>query len=201
METEYVIEIIAKSTPLLVKKCSSCSNDRFYCSDKFRINAQKKNIDVWLIYRCVKCDNTYNMTILSRTKPELVNKSLLTKFLDNDTATAWEYAFSSDTAQKNSVSFDFDGIEYEMIHHNVSLQKIISASNEVVRLRIKSRYRLNLKLAAIIKECLGVSTSQLNRIAEMEAISTSSTKPLKKQRVKDDDVIELCRAKLIETLF
>ena len=40
------------------------------------MNAQKRNIDVWLIYRCVECDSTYNLTILSRTKPELIKKDL-----------------------------------------------------------------------------------------------------------------------------
>ena len=84
METTFTWEIRVKNCPLLIKKCSHCDSDRFYCSDKFRMNAQKKNIDVWLIYRCVKCDNTCNMTLLSRTKPDLIDKKLFHSFSMND---------------------------------------------------------------------------------------------------------------------
>lgn len=48
------------------------------------MNAQKRNLDVWLIYRCAACDSTYNLTILSRTKPERIDKELFRKFLEND---------------------------------------------------------------------------------------------------------------------
>ena len=44
METTITWEVKVKNTPLLIKKCSHCDSDRFYCSDKFRMNAQKKNI-------------------------------------------------------------------------------------------------------------------------------------------------------------
>jgi hypothetical protein len=33
---------------------------------KFRTNAQKKRIDVWLIYRCSTCDETWNLPIYER---------------------------------------------------------------------------------------------------------------------------------------
>ena len=40
METTFTWEIRVKNCPLLIKKCSHCDSDRFYCSDKFRMNAQ-----------------------------------------------------------------------------------------------------------------------------------------------------------------
>ena len=33
---------------------------------KFRTNAQKKRIDVWLIYRCSACDEVWNLPIFER---------------------------------------------------------------------------------------------------------------------------------------
>ncbi|WP_084023929.1 DUF1062 domain-containing protein [Clostridium taeniosporum] len=29
-------------------------------SGKFRVNANKNNIDIWLIYQCEKCKSTWN---------------------------------------------------------------------------------------------------------------------------------------------
>ncbi|WP_099371564.1 DUF1062 domain-containing protein [Sphingobacterium sp. 1.A.5] len=66
MVQEFKLEVIVKNTPLLKKKCSRCDSYRYYCSERFRGNAQKKNIDIWLIYKCTNCDSTYNATILTR---------------------------------------------------------------------------------------------------------------------------------------
>jgi hypothetical protein len=50
--------------PLIRRHCSRCSIEMpFACSMKFRTNAQKKRIDVWLIYRCTACDEVWNLPI------------------------------------------------------------------------------------------------------------------------------------------
>ena len=37
-------------------RCGGCGKKReFVNSGKFRVNANGKNVDVWLIYRCSKC--------------------------------------------------------------------------------------------------------------------------------------------------
>ena len=134
-----------KNTPLLIKKCSHCESDRFYCSDKFRMNAQKKNIDVWLIYRCVKCDNTCNITLLSRTKPDLIDKKLFHSFSMNDREVAWQYAFSAGMASKNKLQIDYDSVEYEVIS-NISFEDIMNMNNEIISIWIECDLELNLKL-------------------------------------------------------
>jgi hypothetical protein len=100
--------------PLLKKKCNHCDSDRFQCSDKFRLNAQKKNIDVWLIYRCVKCNNRYNMTLFSRIRTESVSKDIFNRLSENDLDLAWEYAFSFETRRKNNAEADLSSVKYEI---------------------------------------------------------------------------------------
>ena len=78
------------------------------------MNAQKKNIDVWLIYRCVKCDNTCNITLLSRTKPDLIDKVLFHSFSMNDWKAAWKYAFSAELAGRNHLKTDYDSVELRL---------------------------------------------------------------------------------------
>lgn len=162
METTFTWEIKVKNTPLLIKKCSHCESDRFYCSDKFRMNAQKKNIDVWLIYRCVKCDNTCNMTLLSRTKPDLINKKLFHSFSMNDREVAWQYAFSAGMASKNKLQIDYDSVEYEVIS-NISFEDIMNMNNAIISIRIECDFELNLKLLSLIKRCFSLSTTRLKQ--------------------------------------
>ena len=189
METEYIWEIKPKNAPALKRKCNHCNCDRFHCSNKFRMNAQKRNIDVWLIYRCVECDSTYNLTILSRTKPEQIKKELFRKFSENDEELAWEYAFSSETGRKNSVELDYSSVEYEILHDDISINDILNADDEFVTFKIQTRFEFGLKLSSVIRTCLGLSANQLNRLIEAKAIFSPEGYPLKKHKVKDGDVV------------
>lgn len=199
METTFTWEVRVKNSPLLIKKCSHCDSARFYCSDKFRMNAQKKNIDVWLIYRCVKCDNTCNMTLLSRTKPDLIDKKLFHSFSMNDREAAWRYAFSAGMASKNNLQLDYDSVEYEVVN-DISLEGIMDMTDEKICIRIKCNFDLNLKLSSLIKRCLPLSSSQLKRMFEKGSISLLSGKQSHKCKVKSGDAIIIDRKCLLDIL-
>ena len=188
-----------KNCPLLIKKCSHCDSDRFYCSDKFRMNAQKKNIDVWLIYRCVKCDNTCNMTLLSRTNPDLIDKKLFHSFSMNDREVAWQYAFSAGVASRNNLQLDYDSVEYEVIN-TVSLEDILNMSSEIISIQVKCDFDLSLKLSSLIKRCLPLSSTRLKLLFEKGYISLLSGKTSSKCKVKNGDTILMDRKSLIDFL-
>ncbi|WP_459190018.1 DUF1062 domain-containing protein [Parabacteroides sp. APC149_11_2_Y6] len=196
MRTEYIWEIKVKNTPALKRKCNHCSSNRFYCSNKFRMNAQKRNIDVWLIYRCAECDSTYNLTILSRTKPELIKKELFLKFSENDEDLSREYAFSSEIGRKNNVELDYDSVEYEIQHDGISINDILNAEDAFVAFKIQTRFEFGLKLSSVVRLCLGLSANLLNQMIESEAIFTPEGYPLKKRKVKNGDIVLVNKEKL-----
>ena len=196
MRTEYIWEIKIENTPTLKRKCNHCNCNRFYCSNKFRMNSQKRNIDVWLIYRCEECDSTYNLTILSRTKPELISKDLFLKFSENDENTAWQYAFSSETGRKNSVELYYSSVGYEIEHEPVSIDDILDADDEIITFKVQTRFEFGLKLSSVVRLCLGISANQLNQMIEAEAIFTPEGYQLKKRRVKNGDFVFIDRKKL-----
>ena len=199
METTITCEVKVKNTPLLIKKCSHCDSDRFYCSDKFRMNAQKKNIDVWLIYRCVKCDNTCNLTLLSRSKPDLIDKTLFHSFSMNDKDTAWKYAFSTEMERKNNLRLDYGSVEYEVIP-NTSLEDLLNLSNEVIKIHIKCEFEFDLKLSSLIRRCFSLSANQVKRMFEDGIITITSNKPPQKHKVKDGDMILIQREGLSKSI-
>ena len=199
METTITWEVKVKNTPLLIKKCSHCDSDRFYCSDKFRMNAQKKNIDVWLIYRCVKCDNTCNLTLLSRSKPDLIDKTLFHSFSMNDKDTAWKYAFSTEMERKNNLRLDYGSVEYEIIP-NTSLEDLLNLSNEVIKIHIKCELEFDLKLSSLIRRYFSLSANQVKRMFEDGIITISSNKPPQKHKVKDGDMILIQREGLSKSI-
>ncbi|WP_296740609.1 DUF1062 domain-containing protein [Mesorhizobium sp.] len=76
--------------------CNRCGGIRPYrCSDKFRVNANGKRIDAWLIYRCVACDNSWNFTILERRNRRDIEPVLLAALESNEPALARRFAFDA----------------------------------------------------------------------------------------------------------
>ena len=187
METTITWEVKVNNTPLLIKKCSHCDSDRFYCSDKFRMNAQKKNIDVWLIYRCVKCDNTCNLTLLFHS------------FSMNDKDTAWKYAFSTEMERKNNLRLDYGSVEYEVIP-NTSLEDLLNLSNEVIKIHIKCELEFDLKLSSLIRRRFSLSANQVKRMFEDGIITISGNKPPQKHKVKNGDMILIQREELSKSV-
>lgn len=165
------------------------------------MNSQKRNTDIWLIYRCTECDSTYNLTILSRTKSELIEKELFSRFSGNDKRLAWEYAFSAEIAKKNRVELDYSRVEYEILHEPVSIEDISSNRNDMpeIAFQIRTPFDFGLKLTSVIRSCLDLSANRLNRLIEANAIFTSNDGAIKKQKVKNGDVVFIHKERLKNT--
>lgn len=80
----------------------------FHSSGKFRTNAQKKRIDVWLIYRCTACGETWNRPILERQSVGSIPPHELHAFAINDPAAATRHAFDLDRLARHSNRLEQD---------------------------------------------------------------------------------------------
>ena len=88
--------------PTVIRHCRKCGTKSEYASTgSFRVNAQRKSLDVWLIYKCTKCNTTWNLTILSRVTPGAILPELLRGFHENDTDLAMTYATDKALLKRN----------------------------------------------------------------------------------------------------
>lgn len=79
--------------PRLVRHCPQCGVPQpFICNERFRMNAQKKVIDVWLLYRCRECEDTWKLPIHSRAPISRLAASEIEAFERNDRAAAHLHA-------------------------------------------------------------------------------------------------------------
>lgn len=86
--------IAPKIAPRPIINCNRCGTLKAYqCSGKFRVNANGKRIDAWLIYRCIDCDNSWNLGILERCNRRDIEPALLAALESNDPALARRHAF------------------------------------------------------------------------------------------------------------
>ncbi|MBQ8325875.1 MAG: DUF1062 domain-containing protein [Lachnospiraceae bacterium] len=87
-------------------RCGGCGKKKeFVNSGKFRVNANGKAVDVWLIYRCIKCKHSWNLTIYERTRPARIPADEYQSFLDNDMELAYEYGNNKEFLKKNNAEF------------------------------------------------------------------------------------------------
>ncbi|MBB4038157.1 hypothetical protein GGR21_004086 [Dysgonomonas hofstadii] len=196
-------EILPLEAPIYIKRCSKCkNNNRFYNSSKFRMNNQKKNSDVWLIYKCIECDNTFNITILSRIKWHLIDKNLFDKFIDNDYDTALRLSLDQEIIYKNHIQIDYDSIEYEIrADSDMLFEDMVFLDKEEVRISIKYPYNLNLKLSRVIREKLNLSLNKLELMIDSGIICIDPMENIKKERIKDNTILTIKNRMLTADMF
>lgn len=90
-----VWRIVPARTPHVLRACPRCGPSSFASSDRFRVNASGRRLDVWLVYRCTGCDHTWNLTVRERVTPEALGPALLEAYHRNDPDLARRCAFDA----------------------------------------------------------------------------------------------------------
>jgi hypothetical protein len=69
----------------LVRHCPRCRrSQRFECAHRFRVNANGKLVDVWLLFDCERCGSTAKLPVLERVPVSRIGRVRLDAFARND---------------------------------------------------------------------------------------------------------------------
>lgn len=158
METiHWRVEAI--SAPAAVRPCGACGVEaRFESTGRFRVNAQKKRLDVWLIYRCAACGSVWNCAVVSRGRPGGVGRERLERFMGNDEVLALACALDAgllkrNGAQRGTVDFAVEGE--------------LPVGGEDYRVEIAAEGLSGVRLAAVLRAKLGLSRRELEQLVEV----------------------------------
>lgn len=155
-------EVTCASLPKTIRTCKKCGiKTEHVSSGLFRVNAQQKHLDIWLIYRCAKCKTTWNLTILSRVNPKSVGRELLERFMRNDGELAARYAMDADFLARN-------GAETKPPAYTVRGGEI--DLSRPARIEIVSAYPLKLRVGKLVREKLGLTNKTFDALAAGGAI-------------------------------
>lgn len=167
--------------PLVLRHCKKCGKtSEFSCSGQFRVNAQRKYLDIWLIYKCAKCDTTWNAAVYSRVSPQALNANLLEGFYSNEEGLARQYAMDFQFLKGNGA---------DVLRPSCSVLGDIPASGEVSEVEIQSEYPFPVKVSALVRDKLCLSQKDYQQLVAEGKIRDSSGRDMRKCRLKKGTVL------------
>jgi hypothetical protein len=95
--------------PTIRRRCRTCPSEEHRTQGKFRVNANRKLLDVWLLALCARCGGTIKLTVLERAPVRSIEPSMLDRFYGNASALAAELLAEPRLAHRNNVVLDWTG--------------------------------------------------------------------------------------------
>lgn len=135
---------------------------------KFRTNAQKKRIDVWLIYRCSACDEVWHLPIFERVTMGDIAPDAFDAIARNDPALALRHAFDHARLARHGVT---------LAPPEVSIRKSrkegCADAADAIAITLALALPCAMRMDRLLSNGLGVSRAQLGRLLEVGALCLS----------------------------
>lgn len=168
------------------RHCKKCGcKKRFFSSERFRVNAQKKVLDIWLIYKCETCSTTWNVTVFSRTAASSINPALLHAFHTNEKTVCGRYATDAALLRRNGAEVQPPPFAVE--------GEIPSEEAEVT---IDCSFPSLIKLEAVLRQKLSLSHRALANALANGAIVEKTGQDIRRCMVRDGSVLFIQGEKL-----
>ncbi|SNY68586.1 DUF1062 domain-containing protein [Paractinoplanes atraurantiacus] len=145
--------VCATGLPLIRRRCLRCPSALHRTYGKFRVNANHKLLDVWLLALCTRCGETIKLTVLERVNVRTIDPATLTRFHDNDPALAATLLADPALRRRNNVALDWAGAW--TLH-----RKEVAAPETEVRFT----QRIPIRLTRLLSVGLEVSGSEVQRL-------------------------------------
>lgn len=98
-----------RGLPAIVKVCVSCRSTRHHPTGKFRVNANGKLLDVWMLICCELCGRTSKIPVHERVSVQALDRERLLMFQDNDPAMVRDLAMDPALAGQTAYQLDWSG--------------------------------------------------------------------------------------------
>jgi hypothetical protein len=137
----------------------------FRSSGRFRVNANGKRLDAWLIYKCTSCDFTWNRPILERRDVRSIDARLLAMLHASDPELAHRTAFDAGGLRRCSERIGEAG-DFSV------RKKVLSkcANPRQVEIVCQVPFSVGLRLDRLLAAELRISRSRISSLAKSGAL-------------------------------
>ena len=179
-------EVYLTNAPTVDRYCRRCKKTSgFKSSELFRVNTQQKNLEIWLIYKCISCDTTWKLTIFSGLNSNTMEHSLIDRYANNDKELAMLHATDTALIKRNGALCNYADIE--IIGEDFAWYEV----NEPVEIHITSKYPIENKTASIIRSKLNISSNTFDKLCKTGNIISLSGHNLQKCKMTDSKIIQI----------
>ncbi|MER7897837.1 DUF1062 domain-containing protein [Streptomyces sp. NPDC096046] len=152
--------------PLVIRRCHACASRRFRADGAFRVNANHKLIDAWLLALCTSCEETAKLTVLERMRVRSVRPELLDRLHGNDPVPAAELLQDPVVRRRNRIALDWNDA------WRLDTGGSDHGDREVVELAVRFAARIPVRPVRLIARGCGSSRAETERlIAEGKLVS------------------------------
>ena len=150
--------VVPTCLPLVRRRCHACASERFRASGKFRVNANHKLIDVWLLALCTACGETAKLTVLERMTVRSVRPELLDRLHDNAPGLTAELLQDPVVQHRNRIALDWDNAWRLDTGGSDHLDR------EVIDISVRFAARIPVRPVRLIAEGCGLSRAEVERL-------------------------------------
>ncbi|MFE5481856.1 DUF1062 domain-containing protein [Streptomyces sp. NPDC056527] len=144
--------------PLVIRRCHTCASERFRADGRFRVNANHKLIDAWLLVLCTTCGETAKLTVLERVNVRSVRPELLDRLHDNDPRLAAELFQDPAVRRRNRIALDWEDAWRLDTGGSDHLER------EVLDVSVRFAARIPVRPVRLIAEGCGLSRAEVERL-------------------------------------
>ncbi len=168
--------------------CNGCGGPRaFRASGKARLNANGRQLDAWLIYRCVDCDKTWNRPIFERRNIRDIEPRILAALQSNDPLWLQAEAFDLDALRRKAQRIE------EFPECSIAKDVLCEARDWThLEIELTVRFPTSLRLDRLLASELGLSRTRLQLLHDQGALRIASghTDSLRR-RIRDGTIVVL----------
>ena len=150
--------VVPTRLPLVLRRCHVCACERFRASGKFRVNANHKLIDAWLLVLCAGCGETAKLTVLERINVRSIGPELLGRLHDNDAGLTAELLQDPVVQRRNRIALDWDNAWRLDTGGSDHLDR------EVIDVSVRFAARIPVRPVRLIAEGCGLSRAEVGRL-------------------------------------
>jgi hypothetical protein len=158
--------VLATDFPTIRRRCRTCPSPEFRTQGRFRVNANHKLLDVWLLALCAQCGETTKLTVLERAHVRTIDPETLSGFHENDPALAARLLPDPLLARRNDIALDWTGA-WMLDREPFELPKA-----DILDVEVRFVDRIQLRVSTVIATGLELSGSEATKLIATGGITS-----------------------------
>ncbi|MEO3773243.1 DUF1062 domain-containing protein [Micromonospora sp. B9E7] len=150
--------VVPTCLPTVRRRCHACASQRLRASGKFRVNANHKLLDVWLLALCTACGETAKLTVLERMTVSAIRPGLLDRLHANDSGLTAELLQEPAVQRRNRFTLDWDNA------WRLDTGRSDHLDRDVIDVAVRFAARIPVRPTRLIGDGFGLSRAEVDRL-------------------------------------